>query len=196
VRLLLGLLAMASMESALKPDGVWDFSEQHLNSRHGFDYAECEGGHSWMSAAYLTRWDGPINESDLAYPYSVSAASFAAAVDYTTQKHVQQIVFLPERAHYLDNNPIKHCLTNVGAVEVSFFYQNSSYNGSKQSYYYDGSNNDETNHMVAIVGWDDAYPASNFSSTPPGNGAFIAKNSWGLDWATTDIFTFHITMPR
>ena len=36
-----------------------------------------------------------------------------------------------------------------------------------------------TNHDVLIVGWDDDYAASNFATTPPGNGAFIVKNSWG-----------------
>ena len=35
------------------------------------------------------------------------------------------------------------------------------------------------NHAVCIVGWDDDYPASNFNTTPPGNGAWIFKNSWG-----------------
>ena len=35
---------------------------------------------------------------------------------------------------------------------------------------------------MAIVGWDDDYPASNFSGqagAPDGNGAWLAKNSWG-----------------
>lgn len=37
------------------------------------------------------------------------------------------------------------------------------------------------NHSVAIVGWDDDYPASNFLAghQPAENGAFIARNSWG-----------------
>ena len=49
------------------------------------------------------------------------------------------------------------------------------------------------NHSVCIVGWDDNYPASNFTHSvedmsdeqaaedtiPPGDGAWIAKNSWG-----------------
>ena len=32
------------------------------------------------------------------------------------------------------------------------------------------------------MGWDDNYSASNFKITPPGNGAWIIKNSWGSDW--------------
>ena len=35
------------------------------------------------------------------------------------------------------------------------------------------------NHIVALVGWDDNYAASNFGSDCPGNGAFIFKNRWG-----------------
>ena len=30
-------------------------------------------------------------------------------------------------------------------------------------------------------GWDDNYKKENFAITPPGDGAFIIKNSWGTD---------------
>ena len=51
------------------------------------------------------------------------------------------------------------------------------------------------NHSVTIVGWDDNYPKENFlsgtgangiSRTPPANGAWIVKNSWGSE---TDFVT-------
>ncbi|MCH3968830.1 MAG: lectin like domain-containing protein [Atopobiaceae bacterium] len=44
------------------------------------------------------------------------------------------------------------------------------------------------NHAVCVVGWDDDYPKENFaqgttsdgaSMSPPGDGAWIVKNSWG-----------------
>lgn len=46
----------------------------------------------------------------------------------------------------------------------------------------------EANHAVTIVGWDDNYDASNFAidgdgarELPPGNGAWLVKNSWGAE---------------
>ena len=35
-------------------------------------------------------------------------------------------------------------------------------------------------HSVMIVGWDDNYSKSHFIVEPPGNGAWLVKNSWGI----------------
>ena len=53
--------------------------------------------------------------------------------------------------------------------------------------YYTGD--PQSNHTVTVVGYDDNYPKENFTrmaegevvegSTPPADGAFIVKNSWG-----------------
>ena len=44
-----------------------------------------------------------------------------------------------------------------------------------------------TNHEVLVVGWDDDYPAENFSYSPEGaapaqNGAWLCRNSYGSSW--------------
>ena len=64
-------------------------------------------------------------------------------------------------------------------------------------YYYDGSNFSETdsnvvlsnanaNHAVTIIGWDDTIDASNFSTKPSRNGAWIIKNSYGTNQLSGD----------
>ncbi|MGD2091626.1 MAG: lectin like domain-containing protein [Candidatus Aminicenantes bacterium] len=164
----------ASLESYGKPSNNWNFSEQDLNTNHGFDFPECAGGHEFMSTAYLARWSGPLSESDVPYPYGVGISE---AAGYSPQKHVQQVVFLPQRSTYLDNDTIKYFVTNYGAVHVSFYY-NGAYMDSSDTNYYCYTTT-LTNHAVAVVGWDDNYSKYNFKDTPPGNGAFIIRNSWG-----------------
>ena len=43
-------------------------------------------------------------------------------------------------------------------------------------------------HAVTIVGWDDTYSKNNFKITPPGNGAWIVKNSWGGNWGNNGYY--------
>ena len=45
-----------------------------------------------------------------------------------------------------------------------------------------------TNHAVTIVGWDDHYARTNFATPPPGDGAWIVKNSWGTSWGRSGYF--------
>ena len=49
------------------------------------------------------------------------------------------------------------------------------------------------NHGVTIVGWDDAYPGDRFQGderreTPPGDGAFLVRNTWGDDFGEGGYF--------
>lgn len=169
-----------SLESFLKPAAVWDFSEQDLIEKHGFDYGVCEGGTSGMSAAYLARWAGPGAEASHRYEYYYPSG-------IALKKHVQNIIMLPDRAGPKDNAKLKDAVTRYGAVVVSMCWDDSSYKSSTASYYYDGST-DTNGHFVCIVGWDDNYAKSKFKPTPAGNGAFIAKNSWGTGWGEAGYF--------
>jgi len=170
---------MASLESCLFPSQTPDFSEQDLNATHGFDFPECEGGHSFMSQAYLGRWSGPLNESDVPYPYTSGST-------YSPSKHVQQVIWLPERSSYTDNDTIKDFVTTYGAIYCAFYWDDSNYNSSNYSYYYSGG--EAANHTVAIVGWDDNYDRNNFNSVPSSDGAFILRNQWGTSFGESGYF--------
>ena len=168
-----------SLESFLLPAENWDFSEQNLIDRHGFDYGPCKGGNIYMSAAYLARWSGPVKEEDDPYVYRVMA-------QFPVRKHVQEIIFIPPRSDSLDNDLIKQAVLNYGAVYTSMYYASSCYHPGQWTYY--NPDRKEGSHAVAIVGWDDNFDRARFLNQPPGNGAFIVKNSWGGTWGDSGYF--------
>lgn len=63
---------------------------------------------------------------------------------------------------------------------ISFDAETEYFNEKTNSVYH--NNTYEANHDVAVIGWDDNYPKENFKITPPGNGAWIIKNSWADNW--------------
>ena len=69
------------------------------------------------------------------------------------------------------------------AVDFRVQDEFESWNASTFAYY--NASRSTPNHHILVVGWDDAYPASKFlaGSRPPGDGAFLIKNSWGADFA-------------
>ena len=177
---------MGSLESFFEPTETWDFSENHMQL---FSHGVCGGGgNDQWATAYLVGWFGPVGESDFNYsnPKSNPAVS----------KHVQNVYFLPPKI--LNGSPthndtdwlnwIKYSIMNFGGV-----YASISWRGANPTYntYYETVNN--TVHAVTLVGWDDNFDKSKFissydNSSPPENGAFIAKNNEGPTWGDNGYF--------
>ena len=176
--------ALAALESCiLKASGTtYDLSEGNMKnmmalySDYGWDMEPNRGGYDRMGVGYLTGWLGPINETD--DPYSASN-QFSFILNSLT--HVQNIIFLT-RDSYVDNDNIKRAIMDYGAVSTSIAWYGKYQNGKNYYCYNDKENEDKANHAIAIVGWDDNYSRNNFGNTqPPGDGAWIIKNSWGVN---------------
>jgi C1A family cysteine protease len=172
----------ASLESFFMTDEERDFSENNMKNSIYRDFDGKEGGNRWKSTAYLTRFDGPVLEED--DPYRIGPATIPEGVPPV--KHIRNVLFIPEREDPLDNENIKWALTEYGVVQVSFFWDEDGYNPDTYAFYQNQKTT--TNHAVAIVGWDDEFDKSNFPTQPPGDGAFIIKNSWGSTWGDRGYF--------
>ena len=154
--------------------GEWDFSEKNMVNLHGWNLNPNDGGNSDVAASYLLRWGGAVVESNDVYKSSIlrwtDSPSLSPAV------RVQHAVWTePLDGSRESSDALKEAIMEYGAVATSAYFNES--HASNWSYYYSGNN--DHNHAITIVGWDDDYPTNNFKVFPPGPGAWIMKNSWG-----------------
>lgn len=190
--------AIASLESniLMKENKRYDFSEIDIATHNLYDRPNYVGT-MLEAAAYFLRGEGPVLENHAPFPASGEPKDVVRRDGNKPVMRVENINFIPERQNPLDNDMFKKAIMENGAVDSYLhFYETLEdrakvYNKEKASFYW---NTDYTgagsplNHQVTIVGWDDNYSKENFVNTPPGNGAFIAQNSWGPKWGDKGYF--------
>lgn len=165
--------AYGAMESYLSRFGSFDFSEKHMRNMHGFDWSIDDGGNRDIAAAYLSRGDGPIWESQDPYDPVISASplNVKRALD------MEEIIYLPDVLSIGDTVAIKNAIMQYGGVYTTI--NSSKYYERPESHSYYNPGGGKADHAVTIVGWDDSFSKNGFSSVAPDNGAWIVKNSWG-----------------
>lgn len=185
--------AMAGIEYQMRRDeGIdADLSENNLANLNGFDFGYTRGGNNEMASAVFLREEAPVSEALDPYP-NIGKSRRERGV-----RIPRKIVFLSglgkidnvQASLRPDLDSIKSAVLKYGPISSGYFHKDDYYNGA--SYFYNGANYDASgayvlNHAISIVGWDDNYDKSNFKITPPENGAFIIRNSWGADSSSTD----------
>lgn len=176
--------ALSAVESTLLPEDETDLSEDHLLYQSGFGLEPEEGGDYIMALAYLSSWRGPVSEDDDPYGDGESDPSLSAV------RHVQEVRMIESK----DYETIKKMIFKYGAVESSIYMalldentiDDRYYNALTYAYCYPLET--QPNHEIVIIGWDDDYPAYNFTNGASQNGAFICQNSWGDRFGENGIF--------
>ncbi|MBR6024089.1 MAG: hypothetical protein IK044_03885 [Methanobrevibacter sp.] len=182
----------AALESVLIRNAniTYDFSENNLQntmlkySKYG-NTRLAESGNTYFAQSYYSSW---LGVSPAEYDTYDELGKISSLIATPEDVHIKDIVFIPVRKNSTDNDQLKEALLKYGAVAIGYYHEDleECYNETTYSYY--NNVTPDMNHIVCLVGWDDNYPKENFVETPPGDGAFIIKNSWGTDFGDKGYF--------
>lgn len=148
---------------------------QYLNS----------GGNLTLCARTLLQWQGLIPEASL--PYGKASKIWVLDSSYAFSKdvaHLQNVYILNihNEPQNVKKEIVKHGSAGIslhtgdqlGVYDSTAFYEQT---GETVATFYCPTDI-AADHAVNIVGWDDDFPATNFKTTPEGDGAWLVRNSW------------------
>ncbi|MFM5881849.1 Cysteine protease, C1A family [Methanobrevibacter gottschalkii] len=166
-----------------------DFSENNMQnimliySKYGNGIIE--GGDYSSAIGYLLSWFGAFPG---AYDTYDELGKISPALTTPNDIHIQDIIIIHNDLSSEGNSKIKEAIVKYGSLAAYILSKATSDEGAPTGYYNEETNAEYVNittsgnHLISIVGWDDNYSKDNFLITPPGDGAWIVKNSWGSEW--------------
>ncbi len=145
------------------------------------------GGKIARAVDLLAAWAAPVSEAEASFcedeEYEEDRMNAWVLEEALTDagkwrlKNSKSCDYSPDRI-----DDIKYLIQNYGGVAASYFNHDAYYKtlaeGGEATYYYPYTVGIVT-HGIEIVGWDDHFSKDFFFRTPPGDGAWLCKNSWG-----------------
>lgn len=97
--------------------------------------------------------------------------------------HIQDMMYIDPANNVKNIRPMKEAIYKYGGVYtfIAAEYNDPTKFNKRTAASYTNKFV-APNHGITIVGWDDNYSKNNFATKPPGNGAWIVKNSYGTSW--------------
>lgn len=136
----------------------------------GYDHAAS----FWSLTSVLAAWTGPTLASSI--PDCEEFVPIDESFRYDSIAHLQNAhLFDITDTDNIKRNIMENGGMHLGYVTVSKPNRYSQYG----AYYHTGDEEGGGGHAVCLCGWDDNFPKEKFLETPPGDGAWICKNSWG-----------------
>ena len=146
-------------------------------------------------AASLAAWQGVVYEDEV--PSYSQKPELDESLRYRSIAHLQN-------AESYDTNDVmnaKHQLMKKGPLFLSYFNDHNHPLSDKSGYYNpnytwekdNAGELDGNGHAVMIVGWDDNYPKESFNDSPPDDGAWILRNSYGDSYKNSDHGFFYMS---
>ncbi len=148
---------------------ILDVSEQQIIDCNG-QGSDCDGG--WAGDAYAVHYSpGAVSEDDIPYVADDNQSC--------RERRYDKIAIIDGSANISNNvSTLKYNLETYGPLSVGMCVYDDFYNYTGGCYENPGT--DWTNHVVLLVGWDDAMCG--------GEGAWLCKNSWGQDFGDNGFF--------
>ena len=157
-------------------NGTWG----DYNSPVNYSYLQ-QGGNALFTMWHLASWAGIVDESAAPYEGVATALPVTSQNVYGTDSYHLQNAYIVNKEN---TDIIKQMIMEYGSMAVAYYSSGSyKYDDPEHDSYYYYQEGASTNHAVQVVGWDNNFSKENFATTPPGDGAWLIKNSWGEESA-------------
>ncbi|MBR4573610.1 MAG: hypothetical protein IKO16_01755 [Lachnospiraceae bacterium] len=137
------------------------------------------GGDVAFAAQTLMRRRGMVDESRLPYSDAMDVSLYGIEPwgKISDMAHIRNLILINIR-----NNPkqVKQAIVENGGVGISYYADKSAsyYNRSGNCRFAYDRSEDDADHAVIVIGWDDHFPKDAFNDPAPSDGAWLVRNSW------------------